>query len=174
MNIEMSFVSQENFWSKMARLKYDICYYDLYFAKCVLISRVWKCITVGGTALATLLWMEFNHVAFLSKACPCIIFGLQALAVIKDWFPHDDRKKELRELVDELRPIYEDMEGDWQRIAIGHYSEHEIIEKATAYSQEIEKLRKHYFKDDALPEITKLVDKADAEVKQYYVSKGWC
>lgn len=170
----MDFVSQENFWSKMTRLKYDIYYYDFYFARCVRVSNVLKYGTIGVTTIVTLLWMGLNHVSFLSKVCPYIILGLQVLAVIKDWFPHDDRKNELRELLNELRPIYETMEGDWQRIAIGHYSEQKIIERTTAYSQEIEKLRKHYFKDDALPEIQKLIEKADEEVKQYYANKGWC
>ena len=170
----MDFVSQENFWSKMTRLKYDIYYSDFYFARCVRILRFWKYVTVGGTSIATLLWMEFNHVSFLSKVLPFIIFGLQVLTIIKDWFPYDDRKKELRELVEELRPIYENMEGDWQRIATGHFSKQEIIEKTTAYSQKIEKLRKHYFKDDTLPTKQKLIEKADAEVNKYYANKGWC
>lgn len=79
----------------------------------------------------------------------------------------------MRELIDELVPVYEDMEADWQLIAIGSYEEQEIISKATAYAKEVEKIRKHYFKDDVLPEIKKLIQKADAEVNQYYSNKGW-
>ena len=174
MRVDTSYVSQENFWSKMSRLKYDICYYDFYFAHCVFISRILTAITGGGTSIATLLWMEWNGIPAFAKVCPYVILGLQVMSVFKEHFPHDGRKKELRELLDELLPIYENMEADWQMIALGHYTEQEVIGKATTYAQEIEKIRKHYFKEDALPVKPKLIERADAEVKQYYANKGWC
>ena len=173
MSVDTTFVSQENFWSKMTRLKYDICYYERYFARCVLISRILTGITVGGTSIATLLWMEYHEIAAFAQWCPYVILALQIMSVFKDHFPYDGRKNALRELTDELVPIYEDMEADWQMISIGSYEEEEIISKATSYAKEIEKIRKHYFKDDALPEIEKLIQKSDEEVDRYYTNKGW-
>lgn len=81
MSVDTAFVAQQNFWSKMTRLKYDISYYERYFARCVFISRILTVITVGGTSLATLLWMEFNNINAFSQGCPWVIFGLQAFSV---------------------------------------------------------------------------------------------
>ena len=168
-----SLISQEDFWSKLSNLKYDMYYYDLYFARCISILRACKFITVGGTAIATMVWRELDQSILFSSICPYIILILQILSVIKDLLPYESQKNELRELADELRPIYVNMEREWQKIAIGAYSQQEIIEKSIEYSNEIENVRKHYFKNDTLPKIDKLSQKAIKEVFQYYSNKGW-
>lgn len=164
---------QNNFWKKMMFLKNDIVYYDFYLSHCVRISKVFTVLIAGGTSIVTLLWMEYLNNAIVSKYSPLFILGLQIASVFKDFFPYDSRKNELRDLNDELRPIYEEMEEDWQKMYLQKYTEEDIIQKSKSYALEIEKTKKYYFKDDAIPHNKRLLRKAENEVIQYYKSKGW-
>ncbi len=156
------------FWSKLQQFKFDITYYNVHFNACVRIARIIKYIIVGLTALATGAWMSWNEISAISISCAIIILILQGVSAISEWFPYEKRKNELRELTAELEPLYLEMEIDWRKINCGEVDNAYVLSAMDKYAQKQVEIKRHYFKDDALPEKEKHHKKADDLTEEYF------
>lgn len=164
---EVEFRPQQHYWSKLGQLKFDLILYGKHFASCVFWLRFIRIGTAVLTAAATGAWMGWSDIAWIKVLCPIAIFVLQIINAGTELLPFESRKLELRELIDALEPLYDQMEYDWQMIALGHLTAEEIEQKTFEYQSRRTELGKHYFKNDALPENPKLTQKAKAEADTY-------
>lgn len=164
---EVDFRPQQYYWSKLGQLKFDLILYGKHFASCVFWLRVIRIGTVILTTTATGAWMGWNDVPWIQVVSPIAIFILQIINASAELMPFESRKLELRELIDSLEPLYDNMEYDWQRIAQGHLTSEEIEEKSFSYQTRRTELGKYYFKDDSLPEKSRLIRKAKVETDTY-------
>ena len=156
------------FWSKLQQFKFDIIYYNVHFNACVRITRTIKYVIVGLTALATGAWMSWNDISVVSITCAIVILILQGVSAISEWFPFEKRKNELRELTAELEPLYLEMESDWRKINCYEVNDDYVLEALNIYAQKQADIKRHYFKDDALPESEKYHAKADDLTEEYF------
>lgn len=160
-------ISQHHFWSKLGQLKFDLTIYGLYFAQCVFWLRFIRIGSAVLTAAATGAWMGWNHIEWISIACPIVIFVLQTISAGTELLPYEKRKMELRELVDALDPLYDKMEYDWQQIVLGNFTIDEIEEKTYSYQSQKTEITRNYFKNDALPNCKRITRKAKEECDSY-------
>ena len=159
--------TQEHYWNRMAQFKFDLNYYSYYFSFCVKFLRYWKIAISVVTALVTGAWMNWGKSATVGLACAIVILILQGLNAASELFPHENRKRELREMELLLEPVYEDMEADWFRIAEGEMNRDEVAEKLKEYEKKKREILQHYFKDDAIPDRKKVREKANRETRDY-------
>lgn len=165
---EANFKIQNSFWNIFQQFKFDLIYYSLHFSRCVKIIRTIKYVTLGATALATSVWMAWNHIRWVSIVCPIIILVLQVFTAVSDQFPFENRKLEIREMTTELDKLYIEMEANWRKIANGDLKESQIRKLISDYEIKRDEIEKHYFKNDSLPENAKLVDKATEKTHDYF------
>lgn len=156
------------FWSKLQQSKFDIIYYSAHFNRSTVVARVIKYAVIGATSLVTGAWMTWNHLPAVSTACGIAILVLQAVSAVSEWFPYESRKLELREMLAELEPLYLEMENDWRSIYGLKMTNTQIQEAIQRYDQRQAEIKRHYFKDDALPENEKLRIKADEQTEEYF------
>lgn len=156
------------FWSKLQQAKFDIVYYSLHFNRYVVVSRVIRYMIIGATSLATGTWMTWNGIPIIRKICSIAILILQAISAVSEWFPYESRKTELSEMLAELEPLYINMENDWRSIYGLKMSNPKIQEAIQSYDKRQADIKRHYFKNDALPEIEKLRIKADEKTEEYF------
>lgn len=156
------------FWSKLQQFKFDITYYDVHFNACVQMARTIKYIIAGLTALTTGAWMSWNEIPAVSISCAILILILQGVSAISEWFPYEKRKNELRELTAELESLYLNMEIDWRKINCYEVDNKYVLDALNNYAQKQAEIKRHYFKDDALPEKEKYHKKADDLTEEYF------
>lgn len=156
------------FWSKLQQAKFDIVYFSEYFNHYTKISRDIKYIIVGATALATSVWMSWGSVSAVGTICGIVILVLQVVSAVSEYFPYESRKLELREMLAELNPLYLEMENDWRSICGLKMSNSKIQEAIHRYELKQVKIKRHYFKDDALPDNEKIRLKADEKTEEYF------
>lgn len=156
------------FWNKLQQTKFDIIYFSEYFNYYTKISRVIKYIIVGVTTLATGVWMTWGSVPAVVTICGIVILALQVISAVSEHFPYESRKLELREMLAELNPLYLEMENDWRTIYSLKMSNSKIQEAIYRYELKQEEIKRHYFKDDALPDNEKLRNKADEKTEEYF------
>ena len=156
------------FWSKLQQAKFDIVYYSEYFNHYTKISRVLKYITIGATSLVTGVWLNWGSVSAVGTICGVAILVLQVISAISEKFPYETRKLELRELLAELDPLYLEMENDWRSIYGLKMSNSKIQEAIHRYELKQAEIKRHYFKDDALPDNEKLRTKADEKTEEFF------
>ena len=157
-----------SFWGKMQQFKHDLHYLSIMNNHYVFLSRMLKLIPFAGTFIATSVWMSWHNNDIIAVICPIVIFIMQAITAITEKLPYDDRKSELRELLDELRPLYSEMENDWRNYSSFEISNKEMREKILFYDQQQEIIKKHYMKNDALPIVERFRKKADDMTAEYF------
>ena len=134
-----------SFWGKMQQFKHDLHYLNIMNNHYVFLSRMLKLIPFAGTFIATSVWMSWHDNDIVAIICPIIIFLMQAITAIAEKLPYDDRKTELRELMDELRPLYAEMENDWRNYSSFEISNKEMREKIeTIYMTMSGQLKEEY------------------------------
>lgn len=158
------------YWNNLQQLKFDIFYYDEHFKDCVLISKKIKYVIVGLTSLATGAWIGWSSNSIICIICAIFIWLLQGVSAVSDFFPYENRKQELRDLTAELEPLYIDMETDWRKIQALEISNDGISSRIHKYALHKANIRKHFFKDDALPIKEKLWTRADDMTEEYFKS----
>lgn len=156
------------FWNKLQQFKFDLYYYDEHFKRCIFISRTIKYSIIVATALATGAWMSWNSITGICVTCAIAIWLLQAISAVLEWLPFEKRKLELRELSIELEPLYIDMEADWRRVQALEVTNEDVRVLIQSYALKQANISKHYFKDDALPQIEKLWANADDLTEEYF------
>ena len=167
-NASTDFSMQNIFWNKLQQFKFDLIYYSLHFSRCTFFIRAIKYISAGGTVVVTSIWLNWKEINTVSLICAIIIIALQALSAVSELFPFENRKQEIREMTDELDALYIIMEDDWRKITNGEYSVDEIMELIKKYENEQAQIKRHYFKDDSLPEISKIIDSATEKTTDYF------
>lgn len=160
--------AQEAYWHKLTQFKFDLIYYSLHFSSCVTIMRLIRISSAALTALVTGAWMNWNELTPVRLTCGIIILVLQAISAGAELLPYDRRKQEIRELLNLLGPIYDEMEADWVKISDGQFTKADIQNKIYEYTVKKRDVHQHFFKDDALPEKKKLEEKADEETSTYF------
>ena len=163
---------QERYWSKLGQFKFDLMLYSYHFSACVAFLRWSRIITVVLTAAATGAWMGWNDTSWVNTISPIIIFVLQALNAGVGLLPYDNRKQELREFIDQLEPLYNKMERDWESIVLGELTVEQIEEKTFDYQNNRTEIAKSFLKNDAIPDRKRLVKKAKKEADIYLSSLG--
>lgn len=156
------------FWRKLQQSKFDLIYYGLHFNKCTKISRWVKYAIIGVTSLATGAWMTWNNIAAIRNICAVVILAAQVVSAISEKFPYETRKIELREMIAELEPVYFEMENDWRTIQNLKMSNSKIQEAIQKYDKKQAEIKRHYFKEDSLPESDKLRLQADEKTEEYF------
>lgn len=156
------------FWQKLQQSKYDLIYYSLHFNNCIKISRIIKYTIIFVTSLATGAWMNWNDIDWVGNTCAIVILISQAISAISELFPYESRKLELRELTAELEPIYIGMENDWRSIQNSKISNSEIQELIQSYDKKQAEIKRHYLKEDALPDSEKIRLQADEKTEEYF------
>lgn len=156
------------FWRKLQQAKYDLIYYSIHFNECVSISRRIKYAIIGTTTLATGAWMTWSNTNIVAKICPIVILALQVVSAISEKFPYESRKLELREMIAELEPLYLEMENDWRSIRNLEKANSKIQEAIQNYDTKQAEIKRHYFKEDSLPESDKIRLKADEKTEEYF------
>lgn len=160
--------AQEAYWHKLTQFKFDLFYYSLQFSFCVKTMRRIRITSAVLTALVTGAWMNWHELTQVSLTCAIIILVLQAISAGAELLPYDKRKQEIRELLNLLGPVYDEMEADWLKISDGQFTKADIQNKTYEYAAKQRDIHQHFFKDDALPEKKKLEKKADAETSAYF------
>lgn len=156
------------FWRKLQQSKYDLIYYGLHFERCTTISRWIKYAIIGITSLATGAWISWGNIYEVGLICAIVIWAFQGISAISEKFPYESRKLELREMIAELEPLYYEMENDWRSIYGLKMSNSKIQETIQRYDQRQTEIKRHYFKDDSLPEIETLRLHADEKTEEYF------
>jgi len=169
-NREVDFFSHKHFWAKLGQFKFDLVLYSLHFSDCVSILRWSRIGTAVLTALAAGAWMQWKDISYVNTICPAIILILQALNAGVEFLPYDNRKQELRELIDLLEPIYNEMERDWVSIVRGELTIEQIDGKIYNYQNRRTEIVKNFLKNDAIPHRKILVQKAKTEADCYLSS----
>jgi len=156
------------FWLKLQQSKFDLIYYGLHFNSCAKISRWIKYVIIGITSLATGAWMAWDGLPIVKTTCAIIILASQVISAISEKFPYESRKLELRELIAELEPLYLEMENDWRSIQNLKMPNSKIQETIQHYDKKQAEIKRHYFKDDSLPEPDKFRLLANEKTEEYF------
>lgn len=165
---EMQFQTQRCYWIKLQQFKFDLIYYSLHFSDCTSKLRSIKYISTVGTIVATFIWRKWSNVDCVDIVCMILIFLLQILSAVSEQFPYEKRRQELREMCNELAPLYIKMESDWRWIANGKYNIAEIEKLIKQYETRQSNIKKHYFKEDTLPEKKRIENNANIKTKEYF------
>lgn len=156
------------FRNKLQRTKDDTFYLREHFNRYTKISRRIKYIFAGGAALATGAWMIWWESTAVRIVCSVVILILQVASAISEHFPYESRKLELRDMLTELEQLYAEMENDWRSICSSRMPNSKIQEAIYQYDKKQIDIKRHYFKDDALPENGKLKTKANKKTEEYF------
>lgn len=167
-NNELNEQLYKAFWNKLQQTKFDTVYFSEYFNHYTKISRVIKYVIVGATSLATGAWMSWSSIPAVGTICGIIILVLQVVSAVSEYFPYESRKAELREMLTELNPLYLEMEDDRRSIYSLKMSNSKIQEAIYRYELKQDQVKRHYFKDDALPDNEKLRTRADEKTEEYF------
>lgn len=160
--------AQETYWHKLTQFKFDLNYYSFHFSFCVKTMRRIRISSAVMTALVTGAWMNWNELTPVRLTCAIIILVLQAISAGAELLPYDRRKQEIREMLNLLGPVYDEMEADWVKISDGQFTKQDIQNKTYEYAAKRRDIHQHFLKDDALPEKKKLEKKADEETSAYF------
>ena len=117
--------------------------------------------------------MTWSNISIVAKICPIVILALQVVSAISEKFPYESRKLELREMIAELEPLYLEMENDWRSIRNLEKSNSKIQEAIQNYDTKQAEIKRHYFKEDSLPESDKIRLEADEKTEEYFKYFEW-
>lgn len=156
---------QETYWKKLTQYKFNLCYFDAHFSRCVRIDRRIKifCAIASSTAIAA--WATWQKMSFLWGL---IIVLSQVVTAVNEILPYKKRIGELSNLKSELTPIYNNMEKDWYDVANGLLTEKEINDRSYLYTDQWNQIDDKYFKNDALPQISKCKNTAEEAKNAYF------
>lgn len=166
--VDKGFEIQKNFWNQLQQTKFDINYYNGHFSRCVRIMRNMKYTVSGLTTLFTAVWMSWYNIKWFSTCCAIAIIGLQVFSAISERMPYEKRKLEIREMTNELDRIYIAMENTWRQIADGNLTKQQMSTLIEEYKNKQSEIKRHYFKDDFLPETKSVIDDATKRTAQYF------
>lgn len=168
----MEISSEENvksyFWKKLNQFRFDLYYFGLHFKSCIFWLRFIRISLAVLTAIVTGAWLGWHEIKWIGIGCPIAILILQAITAGTEWLPFDDRKIELREMIDLLEPLYNDMEQTWEKIVVGDLTIEEIKEATTSFETRIAVIKLGFLKNDALPEIKRVFEKAKSKTDDYF------
>ena len=165
-------ILQENFWVKLGQLKFDLILYSCHFSVCVAFPRWSRIATAVLTVVVTGAWIQWKDISVITTICPIIILILQAFNAGLEFQPYENRKQELRELIDLLEPLYNEMERDWNLISLGEFTTEQIEKKTHDYQNRRTNIAKNFLKNDAIPNKKRLVNKAKKETDIYLSHLG--
>jgi len=112
--------------------------------------------------------MAWDGLPIVKTTCAIIILASQVISAISEKFPYESRKLELRELIAELEPLYLEMENDWRSIQNLKMPNSKIQETIQHYDKKQAEIKRHYFKDDSLPEPDKFRLLANEKTEEYF------
>ena len=71
-------------------------------------------------------------------------------------------------MITELEPLYVEMENDWRSIRNLKKSNDMILEAIQKYDTKQAEIKRHYLKEDSLPETEKIRLQADEKTEEYF------
>lgn len=159
---------RQSFWDFMTNTKFDLCYYDIQQRKSLTISRLltWTPKIITSAAAAT--WMQWPTNTVVNSLCPIAIFLMQLCEIVVANLPFKARFDELRELIDEIMPEYREIESNWRMMEAQEKPYEEVPRLISEYTSKIDTIKRHYLKDDALPQTAS--QKALQATKEYFAT----
>lgn len=168
--IEINTTAQEAFWFKLQQFKFDLFYYSNHYKNCVTILKWIKYVATVLTAASTFIWIEWSAVPPIPMICSTIILVLQVFNAVSDLFPFSHRKDELRDLANDLDPLYIEMESTWRKIAEGELTASGIYQSIDDFANKRLQIERNYLKNDTLPERKHIKRKAEAQTHDYFAN----
>lgn len=165
---ETNMTAQKTFWNNLQQFKFDLFYYNNHYERCITILKWIKYIVVGLTTLSTLVWIKWSSISPIPTICSIVILVLQVFNAISDLFPFSNRKDELRDLTNDLDPLYIEMESTWRRIAEGELTPTEVKHSIDDFAHKRLQIGKNYLKNDFLIERKKIVEKTEKQTREYF------
>lgn len=156
---------QKQYWSRMTQYKFDLCYYDSYFARCVKIDRFLKIGLAVASSSAIAAWTAWQNLSFLWGL---IIVVSQVVSSLNEFLPYKKRIEDLSKLVNGLTPIYNDMEEEWLYVANGSLTEDQINDRCYKFIRKWDQITRNTFLGDSMPDIKKCRDKAEKMKDDYF------
>lgn len=160
--------AQEAFWSDLQQFRFDLFYYCNHYKRCITILRWIKYIVVGVTSASTLVWMNWSSTSPIPIICSIIILLLQVFNAVSDLFPFNQRKDELRDLTNDLDPLYIEMESTWRKIVEGELTLSKINKSIDDFANKRLQIERNYLKNDFLKEQKKIVEKTEKQTQEYF------
>lgn len=158
---------KEQFWDFMVQVCFEREYYIEYRRKCLTITRWCKWTPKTITAIAVLLWMQWNTTPWLYSACSIVILLMQIAELIIDKLPYESRLSEVTDLADDTLPVLRNIEAEWLRMEEDNYTFCEISERIREYSAQLDEIKRHYMKNDELPHEENCTNKATQNTQKY-------
>lgn len=161
-------IQRQSFWDFMTNVKFDLFYYDIQYRNSMRLAHILTYAPKIITSIAAAAWMGWNSLSWIIKICPIIIFLMQGIEFLTEYLPYAARMQELRELSNEILPIYREIEKEWRTMNIGSYHFERIPKKICMYTDRIDKVVRHYMKEDALPHTRRAIEKAQKDTERYF------
>lgn len=156
---------QERYWNTLTQCKFELCYYNIWFARSVCCSKAVNMITAILSCSSIVAWLITNdHIALWS----ILVIVLQIVSVINDYLPYHKRINEISSLKTRLVTIYEKMEHDWHKVSTGDITNDEINDLRTQMLRDWDNVESMFLYNDALPKRKKLLKLADEEKNRYF------
>ncbi len=154
----------DEYWSCMTQMKYNQIYLKHHHRLNANIVRIISAIqmVIGTGALCFLQNTALEKILFISLACS------QILSAVKPYLPYEKRLSELGKGIALLAELYSEIELQWNDVCSGKISENEAAKLATEYKRKWDKIDSSMLKEDSLPNIKKIRDKANAEKDVYF------
>lgn len=159
---------KEQFWDFMVQVRFEQEYYIVYRRKCLKITQWCKWTTKTITAIAVLLWMQWNTTQWLYSVCSIVILLMQIAELIIDKLPYESRLSDVTDLADDTLPVFRNIEAEWHRMEDDNYAFCEIPEKIREYSTQLDEIKRHYMKNDELPHEQDSITLATQKTQEYF------
>lgn len=165
------FSIQREYWAMMAQTKFELYYYHEIADESLTITRWLSYPPTIITIVATVFIINWSDNSTIKALCPGAIIIMEIIENISGRLPYNSRRQDLSELIDEINDVFIDMEADWREIADGRYTHSSINAKIHHYSKLMKDIRKHYLKNDSLPERKKARLRAQQKMEEYFKDK---
>ena len=160
--------AQEIFWKDLQQFKFDLFYYGNHYQKCIVKVKCVNYILTSLSAIAALIWKFWSNFSAMPRICLIVIIVSQLFTAFSNHFPFNNRKEELRELTNDLDPIYIEMECIWRKIAEGEMTITEINSAIDDFASRRLQIEKNYLKNDCLKEQRKIINKTEKQTQDYF------
>lgn len=158
---------QEKYWKYMVQIKAWIFYLDLYVESSYKWERrinIFSALVSSTSIAAWAIWTKFAYFWAV------IIAAFQVLTVVKEFLPYSKRLKTLVPFMEELKFLYNRMEGNWFEVSSGELDDAEMNKMLYEFKTHFTKMENKYFKEIILLESKKIREIADIKTDEYFKS----
>ncbi|NFE83116.1 hypothetical protein FC754_03030 [Clostridium botulinum] len=158
---------KEKFWGHMTALKYQIYYLDEYMEESYKWDNyinIFTAVTSASSIGAWAIWKDSKCVWIWSS----IIAISQVINAIKTQLPFSKRIKFLPKLTSELGELYNEYDYLWLDVSNDRLTDKQINDELKKLVSKDDKISDKYLNENHLPYKSKLANKAQSKLEQYY------